>query len=311
MTCLIWFVSQVKHAKLQVTHDRLSIMHGIQQLITVALNLLASPSSWCVTEEGKVAKLVQNVFQLTEVYNSVLESSWSIATTSESTEAASNTSSLVDMEAGTTNAPSNKKSAITSIQVLVQINAANRNDSPLLKLSMKPLNGMRLLQILAEKRSTFAAHAFYKTMLSTFFTNPSEMLTPGKFESCYSEEDSGLRPLGKAFSHCPSLLGHAAVKKTENGEQRLCRSTRTKMYSYFHQVLWTLAGEHAEDLLLWGTFYNLPMVLQPLEAFSTLRNALSLGQHLQGKCKYGCMNEWSYSAACVYRHLCSWRSTSA
>lgn len=238
-----------------------------------------------MTEEGKAVKLVQTVFQLTEVYNWVLESSWSRATMTSSEDATnSKTSSTNSMESPRTPiATTNKKVSANSVKVLIQINAANRNDSALLRLSLKPLSGTRLLQVLAQRRSTFAGHSFTKTILGNFYANPAAVLGLDKFENCYSDEDGGLGVLLKGFSKCPSLLGRAAVKMTENGDQRLCKSTRTKMYSYFHQVLWTLVGEHAEDLLLWGLF-NVPLVLQPLDTLFTLRNSLSLlGNHLQGK----------------------------
>lgn len=264
-------------------------MHGVQQLITVTLNILASPKLWSQTEEAKVVILMHHIFQLTEVYNSVLETSFSPAP--EANSAGANNSSQTSLNSmnpftkpddALTSNPNSTKQSGGSVHVLIQINAANRNDSALLKLSLKPFNGTRLLQIMAQKRASFASYSFSHTIISNFYANSTGVLTTDKFETCFAKEDSGLNPIGKGFSQCPSLLGRAAVKKTENGDQRLSRSTRTKMYSYFHEILWTLTGENAEDLLLWGTAANVPLVLHPLETFFALQNALALGQHFQG-----------------------------
>jgi hypothetical protein len=285
------------------------------------LHLISTPKFWSHSEEDRTSILVQNVFQLTQVYNGCLESSWS-ALPMEAALAASTimptpgnsypnraSGSPTSIHGPNTNpnggcggtstgasdgaAGGDKKSSPVSsssslqnrLRILVQINAANRNDTALLRLSLKPLAATRLLQIVARKRSTFASHSFSRVTISNFYSAPGEdVMSVDKFEPCFTDEDSKLHPLNKGFSQCPSLLGRAAVKKTENGDQRLSRSARNKMYSYFHEMLWTLVGEHSDDLILWGLHSNtIPLVLQPLDLFISLRNALSLGQHFQGE----------------------------
>lgn len=273
----------MKHAKLQVVNNKLAIVYGIHQLILTILNLLGSPNLWNIAEGQKAAKLVESVFQLTEVYNNVLESSWSQASLSNAASTTSlNNPSMESLAAPANAPPTSKKSSTSSLQVYLQIMAANRNDSPLLRLSLKPLNGTRLLQLLAQRRSTFAAPGLSKTILSHFYQTPNESLNPDYFEGIFSSEESGLRQIDKALSQYPGLLGRAAVKKTDNGDQRLSRSARIKMHSYFHQLLWTLAGEHAEDLLLWSPSPNIPVSLYSLDTVTTLRLSLSCDRRFQG-----------------------------
>jgi len=304
-------------------------MHGIQQLITATLQLISTPQMWVEMEDN--FSPISNVFHLTEVFNSCVEATWSSLPMEAALAASSSSSnnnipppppSAESLKNPSSQGPSNpqsggdneakgnptnnsslsssindpSKSPTTSslsnrLRILVQINAANRNDSALLRLSLKPLSATRLLQLVARKRSAFASHMFSRITLTHVVVNnntpsdsPSPSLTPEKYEPCFTLEDSGLSPLAKGFSQRPSLLGRAAVKKTENGDQRLSRSARSKMISYFHQVLWTLAGEHSEDLMLWGIqSHTIPLLLQPLQSFVSLRNALNLGHQFQRK----------------------------
>lgn len=274
-----FFLLQIRHAKRQVAHDRLALLHGVNQLVTVATQLLASPSFWQSSEPDEVTAYACSLFHLSETYNSCLESCW---THVEASLAAANpslasTPSDADSgnEMGTTVSPG-------KIRVLVQVKAANTNDAPLLKQSLKPLSATRLLQVIAQRRALFASCEFTRRTFTCFYENQKAGLGVEKFSQCLEEESLHLRTFEKAFSQRPSILGRAAVKEQENGELRLTKSFKLRMYAYFHEVLWSLVGEYSEDFILWSLQTAVPLTLQPSEMQIALRQALMLGAHAQG-----------------------------
>lgn len=255
-------------------------MHGVNQLVCVASQLLSSPSFWLSSEADVVTGCACTVFHLSEMYNACLESCWAHV---EASLAAANpslcsTPSEVDSgsDMGTTVSPS-------KIRVLTQVKAANRNDSPLLKQSLKPLTATKLLQVIAQRRAIFSAVEFTRIAFSAFYEeNREEKLGVDKFSQCLENESLHLSCFERAFSKRPSILGRAALKESETGELRLAKSFKLKMYGYFHEVLWSLVGEYSEDLILWSLQTAIPLTLQPPEMQIALRKAFLLGAHAQG-----------------------------
>ncbi|CAL8071365.1 unnamed protein product [Orchesella dallaii] len=276
--CKLVLYAKIRHAKRQVNHDRLAILNGVSQLVTVATQVLASPSFWLTSEKSEVALCACSVFHLAETYNTSLESCWAHVEASLAAVNSSLSSTPSDADSG------NEMGATTSptkIRVLAQVKAANTNDAPLLKQSLKPLTATKLLQVIAQRRAIFIASDFTRAALGSFYENQTEVLGADKFAQFLDDENKNLSPLEKAFSKRPSLLGRAAVKESENGELRLTKSFKMKLYGYFHEVLWSLVGDSSEDLILWSLQTSIPLSLQSLETQMQLRKALMLGVHAQ------------------------------
>lgn len=171
------------------------------------MQLLSSTTFWELFSIETISTHFVNIFQLTEVYNNGLETTYessnacaiftfnsatftvaspqqplqisttidsNIAGTSSSSTAPEKVSSLSPTATTSSSAAIVAASAeeipseMTKINILAQILEVSKNDSPSCRLSLKPLSATKLLQLFAQKRASFTAYKFISTIQSTF-----------------------------------------------------------------------------------------------------------------------------------------------
>ena len=257
-----------------MNQDRLAILYYVSALINTYIDLYWSgeneDGSGKETGEGNEEDHVE-LLTLAQVYNESLEALWmapseaTIVTAQPSPEVKNNPA-----------LQSRWTETVSRVKVVVQLDGANNNDSPLLKFSLKALPAVRLLEQLASKKALHLSRLIATNFHSLSFSHkePNTTNVPVNTETkkmCTNLEDHAagiyLDGFFASAAKIPGLLPRSKGKKNaerETDKGALSVNARKKLVAIFQHYLWSSVGDITLDNILWSHDHQrVPFVLRP------------------------------------------------
>ncbi|CAG7732059.1 unnamed protein product, partial [Allacma fusca] len=272
----------IRQAKEVLSQDRVSILFHTSALIDACTELLLVGDCEGTDAARKGENVEEDVhtqtnpdpnwagsqlLQLAQHYNSCLESVWRWPVQSSFVLSKPSALKLVNTHGLEGMREKNKmQELLNGVKIVCQVDCANNNDSPLLRLSLKAQSGTRLLDSLAKKRSLGHCLALGELLQHSWFsTDRPPAQTNDLLIGLNARMRKESRGAVSALSQLPSLLPRVKGQSERESKDR-AGEIWTKLQQYFEQVMWTSVGESCPDFLLWqGQSSLLPVVLRPTQ----------------------------------------------